>query len=116
MHQFGHLFAEFTGHIGVAGLGILDRVVQKRGHDRRVVQPLLGQNGGNGNRMRKIGLARLAELPFMHPFSICICPTDQVGIGPRVVIADKGDEVFDVDHPRLPFTNSAFAVRFHKRA
>jgi hypothetical protein len=42
--QLGDVAAEFLDDLGIGRLGVLDRVVQKRGDDRGVVEPLLGQD------------------------------------------------------------------------
>ena len=101
VHQFGDLMPEQAIDLGIGGFGVLDRVVQKGGDDRRIIQILLGQNRGHRHRMREIGLARLAELPFMHLDAVIIGAADQGRVAPRVIVADKRDQVFDVDHARL---------------
>jgi hypothetical protein len=98
--QFGHLGAEQLGDVGIGRPGILDRVVQKGGDDRRIIQPLFGQDGRHGDGMAEIGLARLADLALVHLHPIGIGPADQIGIAARIVVADQGDQVFDVDHDR----------------
>ena len=74
--------------------------MQQGCHDGGIVQTLFGQNGGNGDGMREIALAGLAELTLMHVQAVIVGPPDQVLIRARIVVADESDQVFDVDHPR----------------
>ncbi len=107
--QFGNFMAEFLFDLGIGCLGILDRVVQQGGDDGGVVQPLFGQNGGNGNRMREIGFARLAHLPVMHRKAIIIGLANQGFVGFGVIIADQCDQVFNRDHMlRFPVTGRVY--------
>jgi hypothetical protein len=64
--QLGDSVPNSLGDLGIGALGVLDRVVQQRGDDRGVVQPLFGQDGGDGDGMGEIGLAGMAGLPFVH--------------------------------------------------
>ncbi|EKD60839.1 MAG: hypothetical protein ACD_54C00527G0001 [uncultured bacterium] len=122
--QFSHLFAEQFRNLGIGGLGVFDGVMQQRGDDGGIIQLLFGQNGRNRHGMRKIRLARLAKLPFVHRVAIGIGAADQVSIATRIVILDKGDEVFNVDHHRPTRLFSGlkrapdlqFALGFHQRA
>ena len=98
--QLGHFDPEQARHLGIGRLRVFDGVVQQGRDDGGIVQPLFGQDGGNRNRMREVGLAGLAGLAFVHLQAIGIGPPDQVLIRARIVIADEGDQVFDVDHPR----------------
>ncbi len=104
--QFGHFGTELLRDFGIGRLGVFDGVVQQGCHNRRIVQPLFGQDGGDGDGMGEIRLTRLAQLPVVHLLAIGIGPADQIVIRARVVVADEGDQVFDVDHPRpiLPGT------------
>ena len=57
IHQIGHFAAKFLGNDLIGRLRVLDRIVQEGGDDGGIVQPLLGQDRGHGNRMGEIGLA-----------------------------------------------------------
>ena len=116
--QVGDLGPECLGQVLLGGPGILDRVMQKRGDDGRVVQPHFRQDGGNGDGMGEVRLARMAELAFVHPHPVFVGVADQAGIAARVVVADKRDKVFDVDHswPKTPVPVALTLVRFQHHA
>ena len=119
--QLGHFGAEQALHLGIGGFGVLNRVVQQGRDDGRIVQLLFGQNGRNGNGVGKVRLTRFAELPLMHLHAVSISTADQISIGTGVVVSDKGDEVFNVDHhrPARPCgleSRSVFALGFHQHA
>mgnify|MGYP000344595375 CR=1 FL=1 len=55
--QLRHIMAEAALDLGIAGLGILNRVMQKRCDDGRIVKPLLGENSRDSDGMGEIRLA-----------------------------------------------------------
>ena len=109
--QFGHFLAKQFGDLGIGGFGVFDRVVQQRRDDGGIIQLLFGQDGGDGDGMGEIRLARFAHLAFVHGRAIGIGPADQFGIGARIVVFNKGDEVFNVDHHRPTRPNSRLKAR-----
>jgi len=117
--QVGHVIAELRRDVLPGRASILDRVVQKRGDDGRIVQPHFREDRGDGDGMGEIGLAGMAVLPFVHPAAIVIGRADQLCIGAGVIVADQRDQVFDVDHsaPQTPdIPRSVLALRFHQLA
>ena len=66
--QTGHLGAKLLLDLFQGGQGILDRVVQQAGDDRRHVQLHRGQELGDLNRMDEVGLPGAAFLALMHAF------------------------------------------------
>ena len=91
--QPGHLVAKFLRDLAIGRLGVLDGVMQQGGDDRRVIQPLFRQDGGHGNRMAEIGLARMPELPFMHGRPIGIGVPQALYVCLRIVVADQLDQI-----------------------
>ena len=55
--QLSHFLAKAVGHLLIRGFGILDRVVQQRGDDGGIVQPLFREDSGDGDGMREVWLA-----------------------------------------------------------
>ena len=106
--QLGDLFPEQLGHLAVIGLGVLDRVMQQGGDNRRIIQTLFGQDGGDGYGMGKIGLAGMAELPFMHLPAKIIGTGDALGICLGVVVADQRNQVVSRNHPVRTFVFRAY--------
>ena len=100
--EFGDLVAESCANLGIGRARVLDRVVQKRGDDCRIIEMHLGQDRRNRHGMGEIGLARVALLPFMRLCAIGIGPADQVFVGLGVVVADQRDQVVDIDHTVRP--------------
>ena len=98
--QFGDFLAKELGHFAIGGAGVFDGVMQQGGDDGGVIQPLFRQDGGDRDGVGEIGFTRFAQLAVMHLEAVSIGPADQIGIGARIVVANKGDEVFDVDHHR----------------
>ncbi len=80
VHQLGHLGAELARDLGIGRAGVLDRVVQQRGDDGRVVELHLGQDRGDRDGMGEIGLARVAQLPLVHLRAVVVGP---LGSGPH---------------------------------
>ena len=73
--------------------GVLDGVVQQSGGDGGGVEPHLGQQDGDLERMRKVGLARLANLSFVMLLGeiVGLTDEDEVFFGP--VGADLAQEI-----------------------
>ena len=115
--KLGDVPAEALLHIGVRGTRVLHSIVQERGDDRRIVEPLFGQQCRNRHRMREIGLARMPRLTRMHFLAEGIGLADLVGIAARIVGGDQRDQVFDVNHSRpCPPSASCLSgfLRFHQ--
>ena len=77
---------------------VLDDVVQEAGADARGVEPQVGDDAGDADRVHDVRLARLARLPRVHPEAVVVGPLDQVGIDRRLVRLDALDELFDLKH------------------
>ena len=56
IHQFGDISTKLGFNLLLGGRGILDHVVQDRGHNRLVVEPQLRENACRGNGMVDVGL------------------------------------------------------------
>ena len=74
-------------------LGVLDRVVQDRRGDRRVVELEVGQDRRDLERMGEIGLARGALLQAMRLHGVDIGAVEEVLVGVGVVAAHPLDEL-----------------------
>lgn len=72
LHQPADIFAEQLIDFGTGGGGILDRIVQQRHRDGRSVEMHFGEDRGNFQRMRDIGVAigPLLLAMFLHGVNI----------------------------------------------
>ena len=100
--QSGDLGAELALHLFTGGSRILDRVVEQRRDDGGVIQPLLGQDRRDRDRMREVRLARSPALALVHALAVRIGPADQVSVGLRIVVLDQRDQVVGGEHPVPP--------------
>ena len=100
VHQARDLGAERLGQGRAGGAGVLDDIVQQGGGDAGVVQPIAGQDIGDGQRMGDIGGAVVALLLAMRLGGEVIGGADQLRVHIRVVGADAADQRVD-GHRRL---------------
>ena len=70
------LGTEFLLDFGNRRLGVLDRVMQDRRHDRFRIEMHVGQRLRNGNRVRDVGLAGLAGLSFVRVGAVFVGAND----------------------------------------
>ena len=63
--ELGDVRAELGGDLLGGELGVFERVVQDRRDDRLGVHAELGEDAGDGDRMRDVRLAALARLAFV---------------------------------------------------
>ena len=91
--QTGHFGAKLLLDLFQGGQGILDRVVQQAGDDRRHVQLHRGQKLGDLNRVDEVGLPGAALLALMHAFRERVGPGQQVGVGVRMVGLNGVDQL-----------------------
>ena len=97
--QLGDLVAEAQRDLVVGRAGVLDRVVQQRGDDRGVVEPLLGEQDRDGDRVAEVGLARGAALAFVHRGAVVVGGRDQAAVRARVVGAHERGQRLDGHDP-----------------
>ncbi len=95
------LVAEQAVDLGAGGVGILDRVVQQRRRDGGVVELQVGEDRGDFERMREIGIARGPLLLAMGPHGIDIGAVEQVFVGGGIVLFDPVDQVVLPHHRGL---------------
>ncbi len=69
VHKRGNLAAEFRLQLGEGNVGILYRVVQKRGFNGLRVHAEIHQNIGDGNRVNDVRLPGIAKLCAVHILS-----------------------------------------------
>ena len=81
-------------------LGVLDRVVQQRGGDGDVVESELGDDGGHGQRVGDVRLARSAHLAAVGPLGHLVGVGDARGAGLGVPRPEGGDQRGDLLHGR----------------
>ena len=102
--QAADLLAEHVVDL-LAGDGrVLDRVVQHRGDDRGVVELELGEDRGDFERMREIGIARGALLRAMRFHREDIGAIEQILVGLRIVAAHTIDK-FVLPHHLIGWTS-----------
>ena len=68
--------------------GVLDHVVQQAGGDRGGVEPVAGQDVGNGERVGEVGIAVVAPLCAVRLHRQHVGGVDQAGVGLGVVGVD----------------------------
>ncbi len=98
--QAADLLAERLVHVPPRGLGVLDRVVQHRRDDRRVVDLEIGQNGRDFERMRKIRIAGRALLCPVRLHRKDVGAVQELFIGVRIVAADPFHQFILPHHRR----------------
>ena len=99
LDQDGDLLAEHVRNIVAGGRGVLDHVVQQGGDDGRRVQPIVGQDARDLDRVGEIGIARGPQLRAVHLHRIDIGAVQQRLIGGRVIGLDRLDQ-FELAHDR----------------
>ena len=99
--QLGDVLAEFLADILLRRRGILDRIVQERGHDGGIVQLEVGQDGRNFQRMREIGVAGGPLLAAMGQHGINIGAIQQGLVGLRIVALDAVHQLILPHHGRV---------------
>ena len=99
LDQDGDLFAEHLGDVLARGRGVLDHIVQQGRDDGRRVQPIVGQDARDLDRMGEIGIARGPQLRAVHLHRIDIGAVQQRLVGGRVIGLDRLDQ-FELAHDR----------------
>ncbi len=66
VHEFRDGLAEALGDLLLGDLGVLHHVVQQRRHHRLGVELPVGDDLGDRDRVRDVGMAALAELPLVR--------------------------------------------------
>ena len=82
--QEGDLAAELLGELVELVVGVLDGVVQERGHERVRVHAQLGQDRGDRQRVGDVRVPGLAELPVVQLFGPRVRLLEQPHVGARV--------------------------------
>ena len=113
LDELPDVVAEHRVDLGAGRLGILDRVVQKRGGDRRIVELQVGEDRGDFKRMREIRVAGGALLAAMRPHRVDIGAVEQVLVGLRIVFPHPLDQLI-LAHHRLRRRHRRFH-RFRRR-
>ena len=101
LDQNADVVAEQAVDLGAGGVGILDRVVQERRGDGRVVELEIGEDRGDLERVREIRIAGGPLLLAMGPHGIDIGAVEQVLVGAGIVLLDPVDQLELPHQPRL---------------
>ena len=99
LHQRADLGPEDVVDLGAGRLGILDGVVQQRRDDGGVVELEIGEDRGDLERMRKIGVAGGAGLRAVRLHGIDIGAVQQVFVGIGIIGPDAFDQIVLPHHP-----------------
>ena len=102
--QNADVVAEQAVDLGAGRVGVLDRVVQQRRGDGRVVELELGEDRGDLERVGEIRIAGGALLLAMRPHGIDIGAVEQILVGGGIVLLDPVDQVV------LPHQSAACAA------
>jgi hypothetical protein len=100
LDQGADVGAESLVDLGAGCLGVLDRVVKQRRRDRRVVELEVGQDGGDFQRVRELGVAGGALLLAMRLHRIDVGPVQHGLVGVGVVALDPLDQLVLPHHLR----------------
>jgi hypothetical protein len=100
LDQRADLVAEDGVDLGARRLGILDGVVQQCGHDGGIVELEPGQDRGDFERVREIGIARGAGLRAMRLHGVDIGAVQKVFVGVRIIRPDALDQIVLPHHAR----------------
>ena len=84
------------------GGGVLDRVVQQRDRDGRLVEMHVGEDRRDFERMREIGIAGGAALVAMLLHGIDVGLVEQRLVDVRLVALDALDKLVLTHHRRCP--------------
>ena len=96
--QRADLAAEQRVDLAARGGGVLDRVVQQRGGDGRVVEPHLGEDGRDFERMGEIGRAGGALLIAVRLHGVDIGAVEQRLVGVRLIAQHALDQLILAGH------------------
>ena len=100
--QARDVFAEHARDLVTRGVGVLDRVVQQAGDDRRGVELHLGQDAGHFDGMREIRIARRTQLAAVLLQAIDIGTVERVLVRFRIVGLYTFNEFELTDHGNRP--------------
>ena len=92
------VLAEQALDLGAGRLGVLDRVVQQRRRDRRVIELEVGEDRGDFQRVREIGVAGGALLLAMRPHGINVGAVEQLLVDLGIIFAHPIDEIVLAHH------------------
>ena len=110
----GHILAEGLLDLFQRGQGILDRIVEKTGHDRRRIELHIGQDSAHFHGMGQIGLAGEADLPLMDGGGKNIGLFDHLQFGRGQIGLDLIEDVVDAEHGvYIPSTNPGHDKRLN---
>ncbi len=101
LDQMADIVAEQLIDFGPGGSGILDGVMQERGGDGRIIELEFGQDRGDFQRMREIGIARGTLLLAMGLHGVDVGAIEQCLIGFRIVPAHAINQIVLPHHWRL---------------
>ena len=96
--QAGDLGAEQPLELGQRGAGVLDGIVQQRGRDRGAVQLPGGQDAGDLDRVREVGIARGPHLGAVRLHREHVGAVQQLLVGVRIVGLDPLDQLVLAHH------------------
>ena len=99
-HQLADRRAEKQVDLGAGRAGVFDRVVEKRRRDGGIVEPEVGQDRGDFERMGKIGIAGGALLRAMLLHGVDVGAVKQILVDLGVVRRHPFDELVLAHHRR----------------
>ncbi len=112
--QNADVAAEEAVDLGAGRVGVLDRVVQQRRGDGRVVELELGENRGDLQRVGEVRVAGGPHLLTMRPHGIDIGAVEQVFVGGGIVLLDLVDQVVLPHQQRLARLWRRFRIERHQ--
>jgi len=94
-HQLGDLVAELGADVVDLDVGVLDRVVEERGREDRLVELEAGQDLRRSPRVVDELLPGAAQLAVVGARREVECPRQELAVGIRLVVLDLGKELVD---------------------
>ena len=106
------LLAELLVDLGPRNVGVLDHVVQQGRRNGGIVEPELGQDGGDFEGMGEVRITGQALLVPVRPHGIHVGTIEQRLIGARIVLLDPLHQLILAHHatPRAPALRQAMIL------
>jgi len=96
VHELRHRLAEALGDLLLGDFGVLHDVVQQRRHHGLRVELPIGDDLGDGHRMRDVGMAAQPELPLVRGVAELVGFFDAGDVA-RLEVAEVLPEIGDRD-------------------
>src|SRR5579871_2997400 len=100
LDQYADVMAEQAVDLGAGRVGVFDRVVQERRRDGGIVELEVGQDRGDLERVRDVGIAGIAHLLAVRAHGVDVGAVKQVLVGLGIILLDPVDQLVLPHEPR----------------